>query len=403
MSTLKLNLKKAGCFSFDDIILYSEAALSNDKIISMLRKRFSYVFIDEFQDTDKKSIGLVNKVFNTTGNSVQYIGDPNQTLDFEGEMPNVDPLKVFELNICNRFGEEIAKQLPYIVKDVNIHCVDKKYSFNPVLLIYKSKEKLIENYRELFRKYLQDEKFAADKRLDTILGIQNDTIDDYKGTLGIAFGKRIKRTESYTRQMIFIIHNLLMDKIPGARDKDFKFIDWLNEHTVYKDLKIYLARSIKSQKLEIDVVKCINQLIQDRDGQKINKSNGVFKKILEIIELINNDTKSEILTSDNDNFTYRTIHSAKGETHRSVLLIDSENDNKPKIHTTLLKACMCEWEEDFSQYWVERNLLYVAMSRPTYLFTFAMDRNFITKEDIELFKSKGWDVYFTDETKLDLE
>ncbi|WP_145949551.1 UvrD-helicase domain-containing protein [Paenibacillus sp. Y412MC10] len=402
MLTVKLNLKKAGYFSFDDIILFSEAALSNAKLISMLRKRFSHVFVDEFQDTDKRSMGLVNKIFNTTGNIVQYIGDPNQTLDFDGEMPHVDPSKVFELNICNRFGEEIAKQLPYIVNDVNIECIDKKRSFKPLLLIYMSKGKLIEEYKNLFKLYLKDAEFAGDKRLDKILGIQNDTINDFGPNVGTGSRMRIKRTESYTSQILFSIIDLFMDKIPGARNKDFGLVTLLNNHPTYKALKICLARSIKSQKLEVDeLVKHINQILIDNDGQKINKSNGVFRKVSALIEIQSNHNKPKLLADENDTFTYGTIHSVKGETHRSVLLIDSENDNKPKIHTRLLKSCICEWEEDLSQYWVERNLLYVAMSRPTYLFTFAMDRNFITGEEIEMFRLKGWDIHFTDEVKLD--
>lgn len=39
------------------------------------------------------------------------------------------------------------------------------------------------------------------------------------------------------------------------------------------------------------------------------------------------------------------------------------------------------------------------MSRPTHLFTFAMDRNFITNEEIEMFRLKGWDISFTRETE----
>lgn len=129
-----------------------------------MRKRFKYVFIDEFQDTEKGSIDLITRIFNSKSNVIQYIGDPNQTLDFEGEMPSIDLSNAFNLNICNRFGYQIGNQLPYIVDNLNIQCLEDKYSFNPMLLIYTSKTKLIDNYKIQFSKYLKDQRFSAVKK-----------------------------------------------------------------------------------------------------------------------------------------------------------------------------------------------------------------------------------------------
>lgn len=399
MLTIKLNLKKAGFFSFDETILFSEISL-NDTIISILRKRFSYVFVDEFQDTDKKSIELINKIFNTTGNMVQYIGDPNQTLDFNGEMPYVDSSILFHLNISNRFGKQIANQLSYIVNDVAIKCIEKKRSFNPVLLVYQSQEKLVGEYKKIFEFYLKDEQFAEEKRLDKILGIQNNTINEFDPKFRITSKMIIKRNESYTKQILILINELFLDKIPESKIKDFGLDKLLNNNLTYKSLKICLVRSIKSKNLEIDELsKYINQIIDENEGHKINKNNGIFNKISELLETRDSLNKTN-LSVDNI-FTYGTIHSVKGETLRSVLLIDSENDNKSKIHTRLLKSCICGLEEDFSEHWVERNLLYVAMSRPTYLFTFAMHNNSITEEEIEIFRTRGWDIHYTLEMLLE--
>ncbi|EES70958.1 hypothetical protein ACL02P_05650 [Paenibacillus sp. MB22_1] len=46
--------------------------------------------------------------------------------------------------------------------------------------------------------------------------------------------------------------------------------------------------------------------------------------------------------------------------------------------------------------WVERNLLYVAMSRPTHLFAFAMNSDFISEEQINTFKQKGWNIMYAE-------
>lgn len=116
-----------------------------------MRKRFKYIFIDEFQDTEKNSLELINRIFNHEGNIVQYIGDPYQTLNFEGEMPFVDLNRKFELNICNRFGHQLAKQLSAIVSDVDLVCPEEKNSFDPVLFIYENKEKLIDEYKSILK------------------------------------------------------------------------------------------------------------------------------------------------------------------------------------------------------------------------------------------------------------
>ncbi|MCE5169690.1 UvrD-helicase domain-containing protein [Paenibacillus profundus] len=397
MFNLKWNLKKLGFFSFEDIFLFSTAAIEDKKTLSLLRKRFRYIFIDEFQDTNSSSIELVNRIFKYPDNVLQFIGDPNQTLDFDGEMPVVDELNVFELNICNRFGNQIGKQLSHIIHDVNIKCLDNRQSFNPLLLIYKTKENLIPHYKKIFNKYLSDEDFASVKKKDSILAIQNNTIDEFQKNLAtrISPGFKAKSSESYTKQILSQLHDVLLNNISLAKKHDLKLPDWLNEHPDYKNLKIYLVRSIKSRKLEVEqIVNHLNNLIEEKEGQKITTRARVFQNIAAIIEQIGKKTSIEKI---DDFHVFSTIHSAKGETHRSVLLIDSENDKHSKIHTTLLKSYFCEERENISDYWVQRNLLYVAMSRPTHLFAFGMDINFITDEEIELFREKGWDIEFTNE------
>lgn len=398
MFTLKWSLKKIGCFSFDDTFLFSKAALTNEKIISLLRKRFKYIFIDEFQDTEKSSLELINRIFNHEGNIVQYIGDPYQTLNFEGEMPFVDLNRKFELNICNRFGHQLAKQLSAIVSDVDLVCPEEKNSFDPVLFIYENKEKLIDEYKKYFEKYNDDQNFVNDTRRNTILGIQNNTIDDFMSLSDNPFGlNKKKNMGSCTRQILNVLQDVVIDRIPAVMQNEIKVDEWLKDHPLIKSMKICLIRSIRAKSLEVEnLLGYLNKIVNEKGGKSLTKNNNVFSKISKIIEQANTVSNSNTTIGSKD-FEFCTIHSVKGETHRSVLLIDSEKDAKPKIHTKLLKAYFCDWEVDLADDWVERNLLYVAMSRPSYLFSFAMDRNFITNQEIEIFKAKGWEVVFAKE------
>ncbi|CAN7206424.1 UvrD-helicase domain-containing protein [Paenibacillus sp. LjRoot153] len=396
MFDIKWKLKGLGFFGFEDIFLFSQAAMNNSRNISLLRKRFKYIFIDEFQDTEVSNINLINRLFADQVNILQYIGDPNQTLDFDGEIPRVEGKKIFELNICNRFGENIGNHLPNIIKGVNLKCLEVNYSFNPLLLLYKSKTDLIPYYEAMFSKYLSDAKFAGDKRKDTILAIQNNTILDFQRTdseSSTTGGYKIKANESFTAHIIKIINDTLYKKLAEAGINDSSIKEWIKVHLLQLEIKKCLVKSIKNGTLDIKSINSIlNVILEEKCSQKIYSTNDVFNTISAIIKQMKGDASS---VKGENKFKFSTIHSAKGETHRSVLLIDSEKDKNPKIHTRMLKSFYCEDNEDFKESWVQRNLLYVAMSRPTRLFAFGMDQSCLNEEEVEMFKSKGWDVEYT--------
>lgn len=71
--------------SFDSMIDKMEESISSNfgnKIISELNKKYSSVFIDEFQDTDKNQYNIFKNVFikNNTNTFVCLIGDPKQMI-----------------------------------------------------------------------------------------------------------------------------------------------------------------------------------------------------------------------------------------------------------------------------------------------------------------------------------
>lgn len=68
--------------SFDDLINNLNAAIlktDNTKLIEGLQNKYSAVFIDEFQDTDRKQYQIFDTSFNTN-TIVFYIGDPKQSI-----------------------------------------------------------------------------------------------------------------------------------------------------------------------------------------------------------------------------------------------------------------------------------------------------------------------------------
>ncbi|KZE65710.1 UvrD-helicase domain-containing protein [Paenibacillus peoriae] len=398
MLNLKLDLKKRGYFSFEDTFLFAQAAIENDNNIRILRKRFKYVFIDEFQDTNPQSIDIIKKIFMKKGNVLQFIGDPNQTLDFDGEKPEVDPGITFELKVCNRFGANIARHLPIIINGVNIQSLNEIVSFDPLMIIYKENKELIPFYKEILMECNYNKDFAKSKRKDSILSIRKDTIQQLefgRNTQNIT-GYIPKSTEAYTQHLLKLINELIYKKISSLKSIDFDLKNWIKEHPNQMDIKKTLISDIKLKKLNVSTLRnIINLILNEQISNSINSTNEIFHKIENIINVMNgkNNDKLQSEKETNGNLVFGTIHSAKGETHRSVLLIDSEKSKM--IHTNMLKSFYCNNDINYDDKWVEKNLLYVAMSRPTHLFAFGMKESQISSENIQMFKDKGWDIRYT--------
>ncbi len=394
MFNIMWELKRLGYFTFNDTFLFAEAAMGNKRTISLLRKRFKYLFIDEFQDTQLSSLSILKEIYAVDTNIMQVVGDPNQTLDFDGEMPVLED-NIFELNVCNRFGIELASHLPNIIKGIKVECIKENKSYNPILIIYKKKEQLLPHYKKIVLSHLKkDETFSQNTKKDSILSIRKVAINAYElEEKRQESGYRIKMNESYTTHIIKLVYDLLFQRLSYGETIGYDVKKWIREHPKQDSLKKSLLKSIKSGQLNVASLKDnINSILKEKDSELVSSANSLFKKIASIINIIN--SPSQVKTKEPDNFSpeFSSIHSAKGETHRSVLLIDS--DDSDRIHTKMLKSFYCLDGANYENQWVARNLLYVAMSRPTHLFAFGMDHNLVNQNEIQIFKNKGWTIEF---------
>ncbi|MFL8937438.1 UvrD-helicase domain-containing protein [Rossellomorea oryzaecorticis] len=68
MLEAKIMRKKQGFLIHDDTFLFSRCYLLEDKFKEILRMRFKYVFLDEFQDTTPDGIELLDALFGTEKN-----------------------------------------------------------------------------------------------------------------------------------------------------------------------------------------------------------------------------------------------------------------------------------------------------------------------------------------------
>ncbi len=107
---------KNGYFSFDDLLVYTTKLLDNPEARRRIAARFSYIMIDEFQDTNNLQEKMVLKIAQNNPNIV-VVGDVSQSIygfrgsnahileDFQAKVPGC---KTFVLDKNYRSTQELS-------------------------------------------------------------------------------------------------------------------------------------------------------------------------------------------------------------------------------------------------------------------------------------------------------
>ncbi len=69
--------RKLGVVDFDDLLLRTAALLDNEAVLARVRQQFDYVFVDEFQDTDRVQARILERLGHGT---TVVVGDPKQSI-----------------------------------------------------------------------------------------------------------------------------------------------------------------------------------------------------------------------------------------------------------------------------------------------------------------------------------
>ncbi|WP_394234173.1 UvrD-helicase domain-containing protein [Niallia oryzisoli] len=365
MLEVKLSRKKQGFLTHEDTFLFSSIFLLESRFKGILRKRFKYVFLDEFQDTTPAGALLLEDLFGSDSNIFQKIGDPYQTITYNQPMPEIDEQQVFRLNITNRFGNEIAEHLNILRPNANIQTYPEKRSFSPVILLYKNEEEIYLEYQKIIRKYEdKDQSFKESAREDKVLVWARNWSSIVKK--GVPYKeKKQKKLKSVNEILKSLIIDFIVIKIVADRENLSEAKLWITNHRKLVQLNAILIKIIKNgliDPIKNELKGFINELLEEKGVASINIRNKIFNQ-LEAIML--NPQDSDIIEENSDDIF--TIHSVKGETLRSVLVVDF--NDKPL--TDILLHIYGVSDNDNYLY-TNHNLLYVAMSRVTHLFIFTM-------------------------------
>lgn len=115
LKRLKERLARDGYFRFDDMYAYAEACLVHRKyLLSIIRHRFPWVFVDELQDTTESQDRILETLFSADGCVMQKFGDKNQAI-FNFDAASITAPELFgrrpslPLSETHRFGDDIAR------------------------------------------------------------------------------------------------------------------------------------------------------------------------------------------------------------------------------------------------------------------------------------------------------
>ncbi|MGM0865441.1 MAG: UvrD-helicase domain-containing protein [Bacillota bacterium] len=385
------------------------------KLKKAMQNRFKYVLLDEAQDTSILQFEMLNYLFSDEEISFQKFGDPYQALYniFEGNNDAWVPTKqmgasYLEISETSRFGDSIAN----IVKNV---CVEKYSSFKslkiidsfePHYIIYKNEKDLINQYRNLISYHeLKSDSFLNSGKKDAILSpFHNDLIRLF--SLYTKPSSKERNNKSPVQKVFYFLVDLL------SKEVDIPFMDAKNkiESSLYCNTLLgkcvieFVNKDLKVVSI-IHMVEAVLSDLTSGNKTKFSKINAqsqldYFRHIF--FSSIGHESEKQNEIRD---FYIGTVHSVKGETHRSTLLVLNTKFKDYQSNTELLMfELLKEYllgnhtnpeeildDNEKNETIKSLKLAYVALSRPTHLMAIAIPEDIIKDKNITTrLKQYGW-------------
>ncbi|WP_166387730.1 UvrD-helicase domain-containing protein [Polaribacter sp. 11A2H] len=391
----KLNYWNNGIMHYDDVLAFAwEIINSNSNVLRVLRAKFPYFYIDEFQDTSPIQTEILNKIASEE-TVVGVIGDDAQSIyEFQGasvedfknfELPNI---KKYKIEDNYRSTEQIIDVLCCIRTGFKQISPDKKQGVKPMILIGDSIKALefveskhgLENVNSLS---FMNPTASAMRNRTTLSDEKITPIYNY-----FEFDSNANRI----KVLISLIKSLEFSKVKLYADA----IKEISRYFKGKD-------NFKGQKIALQVIKTfLKEYESIKEGSLFDFYERVFGleyfksgsyKISKISKLALIDSYkalpfSKIILSvrlNKDETQHRTIHKAKGDEFKNVIVIvKGKQGNKYKEEgdlSFLLNPTISKKESE------NERVYYVACSR-------AMNNLYINVPDIsDSAKNKLKDIF----------
>ncbi|KMK76744.1 UvrD-helicase domain-containing protein [Alkalihalobacillus pseudalcaliphilus] len=311
-----------GRLSHDDVLYFAyRIILEHPQVREIIRGKFPYIFIDEFQDTSPLQVKIV-KIISDKETVIGVIGDICQSIySFQGasvgdfEEFEVKNMKLYILQENHRSSKEIVNILNHMRKDKDFQ-QETKIKLNnsrPTILIGDKSS----SYEHIKKKSLIDL---------MILAYRNKTLDNLQKPDSINQDKEVNYlTDDSDSNRAWRIYHVIKaleyaktQKIKEAL-KAMKMAyrkEDLSETEVFRNLKRLI--NIRDKIYNLTLTDFYNDHLFGHYNVKAKISRGVIKQIYD--SALYSDAAVNINVVDEHN-NFRSIHNAKGEEFENVFLI----------------------------------------------------------------------------------
>lgn len=345
-----------GIYHVNDTFYFSQRYFSNTNIQKVMRNRFKYIFMDEYQDAAPLPLELLKRLFNHDSTVFQMIGDKNQHISYSNPTINEDGLPTYYLNETIRFGEKISQPLNRMFQG-SLEPLDSTKSRKSILYVYKSASTV----KEDFSKILSEAKIIEDRNKKAILIAARWQA----GGIGQNIEKTVNvRQNSKLQEAKIEVYRLLSNKM----DVSIKSVQsLLNRNWLESELKInqHLLEFLRDSSEDTEgIKKAINYFFKiSKQKAKINSSNSLFQKL----DRIKGEAKSN--QSKLESIPLKTIHEVKGQT-LTANLVYLHKGSKEEFGFLTSYGTDMQKPSYYSE--IDKRVVYVGMSRPTTLLVVAL-------------------------------
>ncbi|WP_312315017.1 UvrD-helicase domain-containing protein [Streptococcus parasuis] len=381
---------------------------------TIISKRFSYLLLDEAQDTSQLQFSLIRSLFENTSVFIQKFGDPYQAIyniwsGDTGLAWQVDRSIEKRISKTSRFSESIVE----IVKNVCVVNYNDFYSdsnhtsFSPYYIVYSNGDDILNKYSSLIEGLeIENASFKESNKAKMIVSINHKDLES-------TFGNKYQRPTYEKRKQVNQV-KLLTDLIykEVSRYFDNPIDEYFNNDEIrIQVFNIFMDLKNSNQETVIkNLQKLVDNLISIIDATENEILLNSELDMAEILQKILSNYPKDMPEEHNNNVIdigIGTIHSVKGETHKATLLmmdstftIGFQSDSPSYSLLSLLKQYLMK---DYRELPAEKNeeekeiekalkLAYVALSRPTHLVCIGIPAQLIERDSdfLSNLQKAGW-------------
>jgi len=442
----KILLMKNGLYYFSEMYSFTEKLLhDNPDVMTSLRRRFPFVFIDEMQDTQQFQDDLINQIFGCDKVAMQRLGDPDQAIfdGLGGEKPNVafncTPFSCIIAD-SHRFGNDIACKIRGLSynKLLDLGSCRQQPEGNAPHTIFLFNDQSIKQVIPAFGQLAISLKEDQRKTVKAVGGIGKEnpdglTIKHYwdgydkrkapKSFRAARLINIVKKCSEHKPGNVSDNYELLLQAILDLLRKANKKTKNRNDQEVHYS-KYALTKELKNDGRYENLRRLLTSWIMDdfpsQDMWILHMER--LKVLLGLDDAMGSDaldfiTYDDHLPPDQEDqlsitnsyqcnnglkIEVSTIHGVKGQTHDATLILETKYRSYWDIKESLdffidesKQRPLEDHDHPTQRTSIQASFLkklYVAASRPRHLLCLAIHKDHISHEQIEALNAKGWNI-----------